>query len=538
MAGEVPAEKFRGPEPEIPGNARRSPELNPHLDVDMPVKVDMLVKVDMPAKVDMSVDLNMPEVLVQTGLLDEFIRPEDDPRIFYHVPAFADLTMFYRDNLLEEGLAIKDELTLLYPAAGSHLAPLEVALRLLKDFKNLRKVTFIYTEISESAHQRFANSLKRLQDRGLIKPLKIKGNKGFEEKTFPGEPGKEYVHEYEVSAFGGAKQIVFRYAMNRSGEDIYRDEYLDEADIPISHDSLDEQTYSFNKFTNKIVASGDQRKAFFIEHVRNPKARYDLLPGTYRISSEAYGCHEDDPEILQEDDHLGKPKGFLAAMYSPDIELYRNLTVSERAAVHGFVMSNFGFFEGLKVMEVDEFADYDYSFLDTPRLQRLTAVIDFFKAMEKIDWIDRVSPREMYAQFLKVLLNVDESKFKSLYMNEKLIADKLDVLLNAAASEIGDTRVENNYGEVPFLAEAVEKFRPDLKPKMRLILRGKVLILGMAVSRNSLKRIIDSEKGDFLKQFLKNLKELLQYAEKYDVSEAAELRQTLKNYCAGKGIDF
>lgn len=121
-------------------------------------------------------------------------------------------------------IAKSRKLQVLYPGSGFHVAPLLTALRLM-DAGIIDEAAYLYTEIDPS---HFA-WLKHIFERGLGNP--------FDRVTL--EPKREFPGEGSEQAIlldykGHPLRIVF--ALNRSGENYYRPEYLKEADLVVIHD--------------------------------------------------------------------------------------------------------------------------------------------------------------------------------------------------------------------------------------------------------------------------------------------------------------
>lgn len=126
-------------------------------------------------------------------------------------------------NLLHN-LRQSKNLTVLYPGSGFHIAPLLTALRLI-DNKEMEGATFIYTEID-------ANNFAWLVDVLQLGLGDVFDHITVEKKVkFPGEDSEQTI----VLGYKG-HPIRILFALNRSGKEYYRPEYLREADLIVIHD--------------------------------------------------------------------------------------------------------------------------------------------------------------------------------------------------------------------------------------------------------------------------------------------------------------
>lgn len=112
-------------------------------------------------------------------------------------------------------------LNVVYGGAGSHMAPLAVALRMM-DLNIIDRASFLYTEVDEYAVDRVTAYLQGSED--LFKNLKIaKENKS---------PGYEVVFSWEYKG----KPITLTFAIKRS-EEYINDQYAADGNLYIIHDA-------------------------------------------------------------------------------------------------------------------------------------------------------------------------------------------------------------------------------------------------------------------------------------------------------------
>ena len=139
----------------------------------------------------------------------------------------------------------KGKVTVLYPAAGIHIMPLQLGYRIMRQDSNVDEVEFIYTEIDSNAKIGFEQQLAILEKIGLVRNINVMtknypDNRSIKNRFFGVVP-----HEmsYSFDAFepsGKPHRITVVYALNMSGGDLFRKEYAKRADILISHDSESE----------------------------------------------------------------------------------------------------------------------------------------------------------------------------------------------------------------------------------------------------------------------------------------------------------
>lgn len=142
---------------------------------------------------------------------------------FRGIPSFAALSGVLPDILPH--VRETKRLSVLYPGAGFHVAPLVTAMQLI-DRGVIDEARFTYTEIDESDHDYLTKILRLSAENGIFDSLSIGQWVDF------GANGREqgFVAIYK----GRPIRIVF--ALNRSGEAYYRDEYLEDTDLVVIHD--------------------------------------------------------------------------------------------------------------------------------------------------------------------------------------------------------------------------------------------------------------------------------------------------------------
>ncbi|MFO1518728.1 MAG: hypothetical protein U1F57_03545 [bacterium] len=142
---------------------------------------------------------------------------------FRGLPAFDRLADVVSNQLPR--VKTSRDLKVLYPGGGSHVAPLMTALKLI-DQGHIDQATFTYTELEKTHYGVLDVILSYGVSKGVFD--KITAEKWAE---FPGEGAERSL---EISYKGRPVRILF--AVKRSGENYYRDEYLKAADLVILHD--------------------------------------------------------------------------------------------------------------------------------------------------------------------------------------------------------------------------------------------------------------------------------------------------------------
>lgn len=233
---------------------------------------------------------SLPAVLKRLGILDAkhpifniayYMTPEtgiDDIRSAETFEKAAASKL-----LVERLLAKRRDLTILYPASGSHISPLVIPLTLI-DKDRLDSARLIFTEIDKDAVKRLELYLNWYAKHGYISGLKK-----VEAKL---EEGVEYSFEFLYKG----KPITVVFALDRGGGEYYaRQEYMKEADIIIFHDSIYDDDGQATKFVKKLASFDDKPRLILSEnHWGLPKkdgfADIGNVKFSYRFIKGPYGC--------------------------------------------------------------------------------------------------------------------------------------------------------------------------------------------------------------------------------------------------------
>ena len=192
------------------------------------------------------------------------------------------------------------ELRALYPASGSHLAPLDLFHHLIQQGK-IEKATIICTEADNFALLQVRSLLQGLQKRKVYSDLKEETKKYL-------SGGTENI--FTLKYLG--KEIKLVFALNRSGKDYYREEYLSQSALWIVHDPGDgTKAYTINllsSFMQSLSANHyiNQSPIIVMENINDTNRtkkggafNEELLQGKKQIVSFPYGhrgdynfCHE------------------------------------------------------------------------------------------------------------------------------------------------------------------------------------------------------------------------------------------------------
>lgn len=144
---------------------------------------------------------------------------------FRGLPVFDQLPDLVSANLPQ--ISEHRELNVLYPGSGSHIAPLLTAMKLI-DSGIIDRATFTFTEISDYS-SRITGLLELGIQLGIFDSVNEGGPKHF---LFAGTE-----QSFEITYKG--KKIVLVFALNRSGKEYYREDYLRRADLVVLHDPKD-----------------------------------------------------------------------------------------------------------------------------------------------------------------------------------------------------------------------------------------------------------------------------------------------------------
>ena len=248
-----------------------------------------------------------------------------DPSFFADLQSFSNAEIMGRlarayANYFSSG---DSEVTILYPAAGDHIAGLELGMSLLERGA-ADCVNYTFTDIDEEARDTTVELLRRLSRKGLFE-IVSESTQGFD------------VGEETTIELGYADGLItLTYALNRSGGKTFRQSQLDESDIILIHDAL----WNFGKFgwpqhRQREVLKGIQKSGRADQVVihdwatsRHPlvvasdglddRVSYDMVSPVDLVVPGMYGHVDDHPLYPGDNDHLGatesimenlKPKG-------------------------------------------------------------------------------------------------------------------------------------------------------------------------------------------------------------------------------------
>jgi len=197
------------------------------------------------------------------------------------------------------------ELRALYPASGSHLAPLDLFHHLIQQGK-IGKATIIFTEVSNFALLQVRYLLQGLQKRKVYTDLKEEIKKYL-------SGGTETIFTFKYLG----KEIKLVFALNRSGDDYYREDYLSQSALWIVHDPGDgTKSYTINllsSFMQSLSANPyiNQPPVIVMENINDtPQPRkggvfnVEYLKGEKQKISFPYG-HRGDYNFCHEKYYLG-----------------------------------------------------------------------------------------------------------------------------------------------------------------------------------------------------------------------------------------
>lgn len=238
---------------------------------------------------------------------------------FRGLPAFNKLS----DTVVREGaLDPTRELNVLYPGSGSHVAPLITAMNLI-DKGKIRGARFTYTEIKERPFDHLRYLLDMALDNGVFdevayhSPLPLQFKDGGTEQVI------------ELTYKGRQIQIVF--ALNCSGDEYYRPEYLNRADVVVIHDidfkgrqlkafellakMLLHKREKFRQKRQLVIMDGEANKAsepgwFGVVKLDQLGVAQEFVPGPYGHCSGYKGigemdeCYYSSARVFRMDEHI------------------------------------------------------------------------------------------------------------------------------------------------------------------------------------------------------------------------------------------
>ncbi|OGC03464.1 hypothetical protein A2276_00945 [candidate division WOR-1 bacterium RIFOXYA12_FULL_43_27] len=245
------------------------------------------------------------------------------------------------------------KIRLLYPGAGSHLAPLDLFHSLIQQDK-IDYAKAIYTDIDPHQLDTIRDALAKLVRAKIYTDLKITP------KNYP-----QGGFETTFSFYYQGKRIELVYALKMSGEDYYKEEYLAGADVLTIHDPFNkskEPSYSLLKTYLKSLAksTAENSPLIIMENLNDGGCFGDskyfdptVLPGTWTKNPHPYGHRE---EIMFEADYslftfgeTGRHCFNSSLTYRPDLSLWKNFSPAEMHVLTSFLAKE----------EIDFFVEVD-----------------------------------------------------------------------------------------------------------------------------------------------------------------------------------
>lgn len=271
--------------------------------------------------------------------------------------AFGELAREFAQGPLQKKLAQgQKRVTILYPASGAHVGPLEAAFTLLKSNSTLEGVDFIYTEISDFVPARLKQNLTYLAEQGLIRDLKIKKPKRT--KT----DGTATKYTMNVVTPHGLKNIRIRLEMHCCKDSYFSKKAFTTADILLFHDLGGTYTHDAPKLSLKMAfeaayAYGGAPKTVWMEELRdvdgiNIRSLFTTEAlEDYRVIRQKYGCRDNSKPLRQggdgikdesaSNDHLGRPHFRQAASFTLDCQKLSSLSKEDMDAwITTFTIAN------------------------------------------------------------------------------------------------------------------------------------------------------------------------------------------------------
>lgn len=186
---------------------------------------------------------------------------------------------------LREMLGQRRDITILYPASGSHIASLLIPFKLIDDGR-LDRARLVYTEINPHSLPSIERYLGWYQDQGIISGITT-SKRGFAD-------GEETAIKFSYQG----KPIELLFALNVEGGELYaHDDYIRQADLVVFHDGIyDIEDGQAGKFIQKMEGFKDKRRLVLAEWStwKLPKdVSRGVITGrefSYRYIEGPYGC--------------------------------------------------------------------------------------------------------------------------------------------------------------------------------------------------------------------------------------------------------
>ncbi|OGC04029.1 hypothetical protein A2276_05370 [candidate division WOR-1 bacterium RIFOXYA12_FULL_43_27] len=256
-------------------------------------------------------------------------------RHFRGFPVFRDTRLYETVKNLPR--VLRDQrVCILYPASGSHLAPLDLINHIFEQEDNkINSAKIILTEIKEAALKELRNLLNKLAKEGVYAGLKET------QANYP-NGGSETTFAFSYNG----KEITLVFALNMSGDDYYKEEYLSESDVWVIHDpGVGDSKSSFKLLKSFLVSAGNNKivnppvivmenindysaPSIMLSLIFNPPSKKedetmyyneDLLPGQKIKIPFPYGHRVNYGELPE----TGAAFYQSAIVYTPDINLFK-----------------------------------------------------------------------------------------------------------------------------------------------------------------------------------------------------------------------
>jgi len=205
------------------------------------------------------------------------------------------------------GIGNAKSVQILYPGGGSHIAVLELGIRLQQRLRNLERVAFIFTEIDNPKLPGFPEGYFEAHMSVLEPDIRIIGKKAVKFD----ESGAKRETRYQIEAWGRRMEVVYAIGLSdaKAGDHpFFRKRYAQESDIIMFHDTFDTRdsrdadlshavataaTWAAESGRQKIVISENFLRAFARKEGSQQTGMADdaVLPGVVLFVSGEYGCH-------------------------------------------------------------------------------------------------------------------------------------------------------------------------------------------------------------------------------------------------------
>lgn len=241
-----------------------------------------------------NIDFPKGQPALKTAREKEVFLEREKWKITASSKAFHDMAKRITQSPDLQEVLHQEEIKILYPAAGMHLSPLELAFEFAEHSTTLKKVEFTYTEIDDKSDKMIGSMVERL----VIAHPNLHNYKLVQTDISEEAHRKTITFTYKTSDQRNI-QITINYEFKMSGEDFFRKESAKESDFFISHDigaGESSATKAVLVFIGAFQKEWDQKPHYLLVEYLGPNNRrieYEGMGNIVAVSKgHNYGCGE------------------------------------------------------------------------------------------------------------------------------------------------------------------------------------------------------------------------------------------------------